>query len=322
MWYNTNIQTNAGRCWLHPRRGQPIEEVSISTIPSPRFYVYVLARPNSKPFYVGKGTGQRVYNHDIEARGGHECYKCRVIRKIWRNGGQVQRYIVFTTDNEQEAFDYERELIALYGRETLTNLTDGGEGMSGHKYSDESRHKMSESHKGQVPWSKGKPVSEDHRRKISATLKGRPLAPHVREMLIRVNTAREYSQEQRDNIALGQTNGRLYTIVSPDGTAYEHVVNILDFAREHTGGSKAGLWRAVNGQRKQYRGWRGWPEGTEPPTVPTKTAYTIIAPDGTRYTGITNPNAFARNHGLDGHQLRTVLRGDRQQYKGWTGYRE
>jgi hypothetical protein len=94
----------------------------------PRFYVYVLCRPNGKPFYVGKGTGRRVFDHDTEARSGHDCYKCRVIRKIWRSNGEIQRYTVFTTDDEQEAYAYERELIALHGRKNLTNGTDGGEG--------------------------------------------------------------------------------------------------------------------------------------------------------------------------------------------------
>lgn len=97
----------------------------------PRFYVYVLCRPNGKPFYVGKGTRRRIYGHEQEARSGHDCYKCRIIRKTWRSGGEIQRYTVFTTDDEQEAYAYERELIALHGRSNLANGTDGGEGGSG-----------------------------------------------------------------------------------------------------------------------------------------------------------------------------------------------
>lgn len=114
----------------------------MSTIPSPRYYVYILCRPNKqypggKPFYVGKGKGPRVFRHEDEARRGHKCHKCNVIRKVLKQGGEIQRYIVFTTDDEQEAFDYERDLIALYGRKTLCNLTDGGDGK--HNPSAESR---------------------------------------------------------------------------------------------------------------------------------------------------------------------------------------
>lgn len=100
-------------------------------MPSPRFYVYILCRPNGKPFYVGKGSGNRVYDHEREAKRGHQCHKCSVIRKIWRSGSEVVRYTVFETDDEQAAFDHERELIALYGRDSLANKSDGGEGPTG-----------------------------------------------------------------------------------------------------------------------------------------------------------------------------------------------
>ena len=107
----------------------------------PQFYVYVLARPNGKPFYVGKGHGRRIHDHEMEARSGHRCHKCNAIRKIWKQGGEVQRYIVFTTDNEQEAYDYEEQMIALHGRANLCNHTDGGK--SGGDLSVEAKAKLS-----------------------------------------------------------------------------------------------------------------------------------------------------------------------------------
>jgi hypothetical protein len=101
------------------------------------FYVYILCRPDKRApgggraFYVGKGSGGRIYDHEAEARKGHACYKCRVIRKVWSQGGTIQRYTVFVTDDEQEAYDEEKRLIASYGRKNLTNGTDGGEGQTG-----------------------------------------------------------------------------------------------------------------------------------------------------------------------------------------------
>jgi len=108
-----------------------------------KFYVYILARPNGKPFYVGNFQRARVYHHEDEARSGHKCHKCNIIRKIWRSGGEVQRYTVLTTDDEQEAFAYEMELILLYGRSTLANQTDGGQGQSGRTFSEETRARQS-----------------------------------------------------------------------------------------------------------------------------------------------------------------------------------
>lgn len=96
-------------------------------MPIPRFYVYVLSRPDGRPFYVGKGQADRVRDHEREARRDCECHKCHIIRKIWRDGGQVQRTIVFRSDDEQVALDREREEIAHCGRENLCNYTDGGD---------------------------------------------------------------------------------------------------------------------------------------------------------------------------------------------------
>lgn len=153
----------------------------------PRFYVYVLARPDNSPFYVGKGQGKRVFKHDTEARSGHRCHKCNVIRKIWKQGKDVRRYIVFTSDSEQEALDYERYLIELYGKHTLTNVTDGGIGVPGYVFTPEVRAKMSKALKGRKPTPeananvskalKGHPVSEETKAKIRAKALARSQTP-------------------------------------------------------------------------------------------------------------------------------------------------
>lgn len=76
-----------------------------------RFYVYLLIRPNGKPFYVGKGWGDRAEAHIKEARAGDcHCRKCRIIRNITRSGKTVVIERVFRTDDEREALAREREL--------------------------------------------------------------------------------------------------------------------------------------------------------------------------------------------------------------------
>lgn len=89
--------------------------------PEGKFYVYTLARPVKGVFYVGKGSGPRVNEHEREAGKGHKCYKCYVIRKVWREGGEIGKEIVFVTSNEQEALDYEKNLIMEYGIFKLVN---------------------------------------------------------------------------------------------------------------------------------------------------------------------------------------------------------
>jgi hypothetical protein len=90
-----------------------------------RYYVYTLSGPDGVVFYVGKGQGRRMFEHEKEARRGHRCHKCYKIRKIWRAGGEVKRAIVFTTPIEAAAYNYEAELIGHIGLKNLTNAAPG-----------------------------------------------------------------------------------------------------------------------------------------------------------------------------------------------------
>jgi predicted DNA-binding transcriptional regulator AlpA len=95
--------------------------IRISPFPKPtkKYYVYTLAYPNGEVFYVGKGTGDRIHQHEYEAaRSGKEASyyynnpeKHAIIRGIWAQGGQVKKEIVFETDIEQDAYIYEWTLI-------------------------------------------------------------------------------------------------------------------------------------------------------------------------------------------------------------------
>jgi hypothetical protein len=93
-----------------------------------RFYVYVLTYPDETVFYVGKGQGNRINEHEYQAKHGVASYKCNVIRQIWRDGGKVVKVKIQENMLESEAYRLEIDLIAMYGREHLTNMTDGGEG--------------------------------------------------------------------------------------------------------------------------------------------------------------------------------------------------
>lgn len=96
-----------------------------------RFYVYTLSdERDGRVFYVGKGSGNRIYNHQDEARSGHACYKCMTIRMIWNAGFAVNGTIVHETEQEEEALQYERDLVAEYGIENLCNVHPGGAGLS------------------------------------------------------------------------------------------------------------------------------------------------------------------------------------------------
>jgi uncharacterized protein len=109
---------------------------------SGRYYVYLLCRPDGRPFYVGKGLNRRVLEHEAEARRNHPVgeanpFKCNVIRKIIRDGGQlVYRIETHYGAGEQMAcLEREAALIKQHGRlhegGYLTNLAGGLGNLSG-----------------------------------------------------------------------------------------------------------------------------------------------------------------------------------------------
>lgn len=102
------------------------------------YYVYIYKDPrptkNQQVVYVGKGTGDRDLSH--WSRGSHNKPLQDFLSHLRQRDMEPIRQRVLETEDEQEAFKKEIELIALYGRRnigtgTLFNLTDGGEGLSG-----------------------------------------------------------------------------------------------------------------------------------------------------------------------------------------------
>jgi hypothetical protein len=119
------------------------------------FYVYALIDPRKGKkgavFYIGKGTwrkGGRERNQDHlrESISGKHCnpYLQNKIKKIVKSGLVYCVDFLFSADSEDECFAMEVYWIEFYGRKTLCNLTDGGEGMAGYVPSEESIRKNRE----------------------------------------------------------------------------------------------------------------------------------------------------------------------------------
>ena len=84
------------------------------------YYTYAYLREDRTPYYIGKGTGKRIYKTDRRVKPPKD--KSRII---------------FLKQNltEEEAFKHEKYMIAVFGRKDLgtgilRNMTDGGEGSS------------------------------------------------------------------------------------------------------------------------------------------------------------------------------------------------
>ncbi len=143
-----------------------------------KYYTYAYLREDGTPYYIGKGKGERVYN------------KSKDEIKLPKDKSRI----IFLKQNltEEEAFKHEIYMIAVFGRKDLgtgilRNKTDGGEGVSGYKHTEEIKAKMSQSrigdknpskrpevrekisqaNKGRTTWIKGKKLSDETRKKMS-----------------------------------------------------------------------------------------------------------------------------------------------------------
>jgi hypothetical protein len=88
-----------------------------------RWYVYTLEKPDGEVFYVGAGTGNRINQHETEARSGILSRKCDVIREVWAQRQQIVKRIIYETDVRKDAKRFEQECIQFtYAGPYLTNV--------------------------------------------------------------------------------------------------------------------------------------------------------------------------------------------------------
>jgi len=215
---------------------------------SDHFYVYVLYRDAAcaDPFYVGKGHGNRIHEHEtkIASHGRQNSYKSHTVAKCLRELGFVPKEIFKGDLNEADAFRLERNLIAWWGRANtkagrLTNATDGGEGTSGTVYTAEQRARMSAAHKGiKLP-----PRSAQARANISAALTGKPKTAAHREKLRLANLGKTQSLETRMKNS-ASNKGRIVS----DTT--RHLLSIAHTGRPRSAEHCANISAARKGQKQ------------------------------------------------------------------------
>jgi len=156
--------------------------------PSFEFYTYLWLRLDGTPYYAGKGKGKRAFQND-----GHyvPCPK------------DTERIILQHWPSEEEAFEAEKLLIAVYGRVdqgtgVLRNLTDGGDGGPAWEPSEERRAALragwekrrangrlrsKESYKVQGEKTRGRKQSREWVLKRAAKLRGRALSKEHKKKL-------------------------------------------------------------------------------------------------------------------------------------------
>ncbi len=163
------------------------------------YYVYILIDPiTGIPFYVGKGQKKRMYQHIKDVKRGRIPNRTNTklgnkIKKILSSGNKVKYKKIFITENEQEVYDKEKTLIAEIGLKNLCNLTEGGDGYIGIRFSEDHRQKISMAHKGKI-------LSEITKKRISESVKKTLSTEDVKSKMI----GRKLSDKTRHKMRLAK----------------------------------------------------------------------------------------------------------------------
>ena len=143
-----------------------------------KFYVYELIDPrDNKVFYVGKGQKYRCFVHEYKAKNNkisnNNKHLFNKIRNIILNDCIIYN-IIFSSMCENLCYDYEENLIKMYGIENLCNIELSNKGV---KHTIETREKMKNS---QI----GKKHSEETKEKLSL-----------------INTGKKHSDETKNKVS-------------------------------------------------------------------------------------------------------------------------
>lgn len=155
------------------------------------FCVYEHIRPDTNAiFYVGKGSHKRAYSKHRRNKHWNS-----VVSKA---GGYSVRLVA---DNLEEdlSFLVEMERIDQLKRIglKLTNKTDGGEGPSGMRHTDEAKRKIAEAQMGEKHWTVGHVYTEEQREKLRKARAKLIYTDEIRTKLSEAGKKRVYTDETK-----------------------------------------------------------------------------------------------------------------------------
>jgi group I intron endonuclease len=204
--------------------------------------VYCLTSPSGRS-YIGLSTDfdSRMVEHLSMANSGSRYLIHKAIRKYgWDS---FTRRVLFESSDVEELKAKEQELIAqhrTFFREGGYNMTRGGDGVFGLRFTDESRLRMSKAHKGKrlsattrkkiADAHRGRPKSKEHRRNISKAIMGHPSYK---------KSGKPCSEETRDKIRSAMLGKTYPNRKPPPSFSAEHRARLREGQRRRREREKA-----------------------------------------------------------------------------------
>jgi hypothetical protein len=288
------------------------------------YYTYAYLREDNTPYYIGKGKRNRIY------------YKGRCEIKIPKDKSRI----IFLKQNltEEEAFKHEIYMIAVFGRKDLgtgilRNKTNGGDGISGYVVSDETRKKMSESHKGENNHFYNKSHSQETKDKMSDLNKGKYVGDknpmfgknHSQEVKDRISESKQGKYVGNKNPMFGKNHSQ----------EVKDKISNLKKGKTHSDESKRKMSESHKGEKNYFYG-KSHSQETKDKISKANTGkpcseerkqnissfhnklLRLLSPSGEIVEEITTIRKFCEKYNLDRKEISKVIKGKLQQFKGWS----
>ena len=212
------------------------------------FLTYAHYTPQGRLFYIGKGSNERRA-HYFSSRNN---YWHKIVAKY----GKPNVQILANWNTEQEAFEHEKVLISCFrsmGYE-LANLTDGGEGFVGLKFSEEHKAKLSKARIGKIAWNKGKVG-------LPSYTKGYICSEETKAKLRLVNLGKigvKHTEETKNKIRManiGNTKPLKYKMIGTNKETGKQVFLLGTKAIKEAGFNSVLVRECAVGLRKSHKGY-------------------------------------------------------------------
>jgi len=193
------------------------------------FCVYEHIRPDAnKVFYVGKGSGRRAQSK--HKRNQH-----------WNNivakAGCFSVNILVDNVDEEFAFLAEMERIDQLNRlgYKLANKTEGGEGPSGYRHTEETKKKIADAQRGDKHWTVGYGITEEHREKLRQARAKLVFTDEIIAKLSEAGKRRVYTEETKAKMSQSKSGRKhhMANAVMFDGKFFGCAKELADYTGEN-----------------------------------------------------------------------------------------
>lgn len=216
------------------------------------YIIYQLINKVNNKCYIGVTNNyqKRMREHSYAS---NDFLISKAIRKYgWEN---FTSDILFETYDSEIAYQAaESHYIKIYMSNNPSrgyNLTDGGQGTIGYRFSSESRDKMRIA-------KQGRKLTEEHKKKIGEASKGHTLSLESKMKISNANKGKKFflgkhlTQEAKDN--LSKLKAKHWKLVSPDGEIVS-IYNMRKFCLNNQLTHSA-IVKVLQGTRNHHKGWK------------------------------------------------------------------